>query len=223
MALLKNINYSKMLYSTMGRYFAINKAGLLSRLYKYCLCLLWPYQMLFNSFDTWRRKMFLIASCNWQIGQLINLLNYLYDPTQKRIFITQAKISYLYLPDIDDGSITSFTYFPDIDFLGLSNMSSLGIAGINYIVMNDSITYNGTVYQQGQSFTTVTGITTFTGTGIVTFATFEPDIDSIFSKITQVFINLPNEIFINSNIVADIKNTLDQIKLSGLIYIIQSI
>jgi hypothetical protein len=89
MSLLKNIDYSKMLYSTMGRYFSINAMGLLSVLYKYCLCIVYPLQLSFNAFDTWRRYYQLLAYNNWKMGQLQNTLNYLYDSSLNRIVINQ--------------------------------------------------------------------------------------------------------------------------------------
>lgn len=89
MSLLKKIDYAKMLYSTMGRYFSINAKGLLSVLYSYCLCIIWPMQLSFNSFDTWRRTYQLLAYNNWKVGQLQNTLNYLYDSSLNRITVNQ--------------------------------------------------------------------------------------------------------------------------------------
>ena len=217
MLLLKNINYAKMLYSTMGRYFSINSSGQLSRLYKYCLCLLWPFQLMFNTFDAFRRKKILIAYCNWQVGQLTNLLNNLYDPVQKRIYISQAGLLGLMEPDID---YESTVFANDIDASPLTSSDSLGVAGISYIVNSGLVTYNGNSYTIGQTFTTVLGVTAFTGTGTVVFNTFAPDIDSNYVIRSEVYINLPSDIYSDTPVLLDIINTLDQIKIAGLTYLI---
>ena len=63
----------------------------------------------------------------------------------------------------------------------------------------------------------LTGFQYFTGTGTVEFATFEPDIDS--NNLAKVYINIPSSLLPNPDIV----NTLEQIRLAGLTYNIQSI
>lgn len=79
-----------MLYETLTGFFSITAAGAVSDLYKYCAAFLSVLQTPFNSFDAFRKKEYTIANCKWQIGQLTNVLNFLYDPTQKRIYITQS-------------------------------------------------------------------------------------------------------------------------------------
>jgi hypothetical protein len=58
----------------------------------------------FDGYETYRTKEAIIANCKWQIGQLTNVLNFLYDSSLSRIFITQSAIA-----DIDD---PTFAYAP---------------------------------------------------------------------------------------------------------------
>jgi hypothetical protein len=90
-----------MTYETLRNYFSVNKAGRLSILYKFLLACLWPLQQQWNTFELWRQKIWLISQCKWQIGQLTNVLNTLYDPISKRIFTTQAEAGYIFAPTID--------------------------------------------------------------------------------------------------------------------------
>lgn len=87
---MKNINYQKLLFEGLRFYFSVNKAGQPSILYRYLSAFVSLFQAPFNSFDTFRKKEYLIANCKWQIGQLTNLLNYFYDNIQNRIYITQS-------------------------------------------------------------------------------------------------------------------------------------
>jgi len=113
----------------MRNSFAINKAGELSIMYKFCLSCVYPLQTAFDSFETWRQRQLIIANCNYTIGQLKNVLNYLFDntnfvaPDWGRITISQAQFNYIYAPTIDDESGTdaptitdeSGTFAPTID------------------------------------------------------------------------------------------------------------
>jgi hypothetical protein len=108
----KTINIGKILYESIRNSFAINKAGELSIFYKFCLACVYPLQTAFDSFETWRQRQLIIANCNYTIGQLKNVLNYLFDntnfvaPDWGRITITQSEFSYIYAPTIDDESTT---------------------------------------------------------------------------------------------------------------------
>lgn len=79
-----------MLYETLSGFFSVNAAGQLTWIYKFCVACLVVLQGPFTDFDNFRKKEFIIAGCKWQIGQLTNVLNFLYDPTQNRITITQS-------------------------------------------------------------------------------------------------------------------------------------
>lgn len=98
----RHINYSKMLFETLRRYFAVNAAGNMSYPYKYLTCFVAPLAQQFETFEVFRNKENLIASCKWEIGQLTNVLNYLYDIDLKRIYITQSLVSAV--------SLTMFEY-----------------------------------------------------------------------------------------------------------------
>jgi|YelNatPaOPRAMG01_1025707.scaffolds.fasta_scaffold174964_1 hypothetical protein len=108
MALFKNITISKVLYESMRAYHSVNANGQLSFLYKFALCCLYPLQIPFNQFDLWRRREYLIANCKWQVGQLTNVLNMLYDSTLKRIYIDQNILGYLFAPNIQDANSSIF-------------------------------------------------------------------------------------------------------------------
>ena len=90
---LKNINYPAQLFESLRNYFSINATGQPSILYKYLACFIQPLQAPFTAFVTFRNKEVLIANCKWQIGQLTNVLNMIYDATLARIYITQSVVS----------------------------------------------------------------------------------------------------------------------------------
>lgn len=86
----RSINFTLMLYETLTKFFSLNKVGNASWLYKFCAACVQPLQQPFADFVTFRNKEYLIAQCKFTIGQLTNVLNYLYDPVQNRINITQS-------------------------------------------------------------------------------------------------------------------------------------
>jgi len=86
----RKIDYPKMLYETLRGYFSVTDVGKINTLYKYCAALIQPLIGPFNIFSSKRIVDGLIANSPWQIGQVTNVLNYLYDDTLKRIFITQS-------------------------------------------------------------------------------------------------------------------------------------
>ena len=113
MVRFKTINISRLLYESMRAYHSVNTNGQLSFLYKFALCCLYPFQTPFNQFDLWRRRELLIASCKWQVGQLTNVLNMLYDSTLKRIYINQNSAGYIFAPNLMDSESDIFA--PNID------------------------------------------------------------------------------------------------------------
>ena len=70
-----------MAYESLRAYFAVNSSGQLSILYKFVISCLFILQLPFNNYDTFRVRKFIIANCKWQIGQLTNVLNYLFGTT----------------------------------------------------------------------------------------------------------------------------------------------
>ena len=102
MAKFKIILYGRMLYETLRNYYSVNSKGQISILYKYLIAIISPMQAPFDTFDIARIKSRLIAQCKWQIGQLTNVLNFLYDVTLSRIYITQSVA--------DPVSATTFAY-----------------------------------------------------------------------------------------------------------------
>lgn len=113
----RHIDYGKLLYETLRAYYSVNSSGNISIMYKYLLAILQVLQAPFDGYEIYRTKEAIIANCKWQIGQLTNVLNYLYDPTLSRIFITQSVIlpvadpTFAYLPDNFD---TVFAEDPEI-------------------------------------------------------------------------------------------------------------
>ncbi len=98
----RNISYPKMLYETMRSYFSINRAGILSNLFRYVACIIQPLIAPWDDFEIARIQNGLIANTKWQMGQLTNVLNYLFDPVHNSIYISQITIT---VP-----SVTGFQY-----------------------------------------------------------------------------------------------------------------
>lgn len=98
MPLFKKIDYGQMLYEALRNYFSVNTAGEMSIIYKFCAACLFPLVGPFEVYAAQRQIYELVANCKWQIGQLTNVLNMLYDAIQKRIFITQATTAVLSAP-----------------------------------------------------------------------------------------------------------------------------
>ena len=113
----KTIRYPWMLVDTLRAYHTVNAAGQLSFMYKFCLCCIYPLQAVFNAFHIWRIHTWLVAGCKWQIGQLQNVLNMIYDSTLNRIVIVQATNDYVLAPNIDDSAYPKANYIqaPNID------------------------------------------------------------------------------------------------------------
>lgn len=86
----RRVEIGKMLYETLRAYYSVNSAGKLSWLYKYCAAILQPLVAPLAEYDIQRVYDGLIANSKFQIGQLTNVLNYLYDQPLNRIFITQG-------------------------------------------------------------------------------------------------------------------------------------
>jgi hypothetical protein len=150
MKLFRNIDYSKMLLETLRNFFSVNVAGNISILYKYALALIYPLQQPFNDYVTFRNKEFIIASCKWQIGQLTNVLNYLYDNTLNRIYITQSTITivndpmFQYAPYNFD---SDFAAAPSIFERGFTDKVSSSLVTINAPTAVDHNDFVATVNQ----------------------------------------------------------------------------
>ena len=98
------------------RKFTVNKAGEVSDLYKYCLCCLWPLQLVVNDYNEVRINQLELAKIKWQKGQLENYLNAKFDPVNEEIFIDETSFDYTYLYDIDNfDNEEELVYAYDID------------------------------------------------------------------------------------------------------------
>lgn len=89
-ARFRHVDIGRCLYESLRAYFSVNAKGELSWLYKYCACILQPLVAPFQAYEVQRVYDGLIANSKFQIGQLTNVLNYLYDQPLNRIFITQG-------------------------------------------------------------------------------------------------------------------------------------
>lgn len=116
------ISYPKMLYETLRAYFSVNSAGKVNDLYKYCACLIQPLIAPFDTYETERIENGLIADSKWQMGQTTNVLNYLYDPVNNSIYLTQITIE---VP-----SVTGFPY-PAIQQVGDFGELAVQVRGFN--------------------------------------------------------------------------------------------
>lgn len=150
-----------MLYETLTGFYSINSAGQVSWLYKFCAACLSILQVPFNNFVVFRTKEYIIANCKFTIGQLTNVLNYLYDPVQNRISITQStvgavffwKFAYppsLFLSDFGSAPLAFLETFgsrvavsavtinvpPGIDLIDLTaTVAQIAISGIPYQIV----------------------------------------------------------------------------------------
>ena len=123
----KTIRYPWMLVDTLRAYHTVNAAGQLSFMYKFCLCCIYPLQAVFNAFHIWRIHTWLVAGCKWQIGQLQNVLNMIYDSTLNRIVVVQATNDYVLAPNIDDSA------YPTANYIQAPNIDDSAYPTANYI------------------------------------------------------------------------------------------
>ena len=104
MSVFRKIDFSQLLKESLRNFFTVNKAGKLSIMYRFCLAVIYPLQLAWNDFEAYRQKTWLISQCKWQLGQLSNVLNMLYDPINKSIYLTQAEAGAIFAPTIDYNS-----------------------------------------------------------------------------------------------------------------------
>jgi hypothetical protein len=70
----------------------------MSIFYRYLLCCLYVLQHPWDAFNLWREREKIIAGCKYEIGQLTNVLNYFFDSTLNRIYITQEGYLNVFVP-----------------------------------------------------------------------------------------------------------------------------
>lgn len=93
MASFRNIDFGKMGYESLRAYFSVNSDGDMSTLYLFVGACLQVLVAPFEVYDEYRKREALIASCKFVVGQLTNLLNYLFDSELNRISITQSVVT----------------------------------------------------------------------------------------------------------------------------------
>lgn len=104
----KSINYRRLLFTFLSRYFSIRDDNTVSYFYKFLACFVQPIEKAFNGYDTFRQLEYLISVCKWQMANTANLLNYIYDPTLKRIYLSQSVETQIYAEDFPYDAITFF-------------------------------------------------------------------------------------------------------------------
>lgn len=89
----RTIDYPRMLLETLRAYYSVNSDGIVNDFYRYLACIIQPLIPVFARYQSARIINAIIANCYWQIGQVTNVLNYLYDNVENRIFITQSYLN----------------------------------------------------------------------------------------------------------------------------------
>lgn len=87
-----------MLYEALRNYFSVNSSNELSLLYKYMTCFVQPLQGPFDVYAAQRQVNWLVGQCKWTVGQLANVLNFLFDTELNRIYISQSLSSNISAP-----------------------------------------------------------------------------------------------------------------------------
>ena len=112
MAIFKKISVGKTTFETLRNYFSVNAQNTLSFLYRYVMSCLYPLQVSWYNYENYRNYALILANTKWQISNLTNVLNYLFDPTNS-ITITQASYLNVYAPDFDQKSSVYAYEFDD--------------------------------------------------------------------------------------------------------------
>ena len=86
----RHVDFPVCLYESLRTYYSVNSQGKVNWLYKLCAANIQPMQCYWTTYEQLRATNGLIAGGKFQIGNLTNILNYLYDNVLNRIFITQG-------------------------------------------------------------------------------------------------------------------------------------
>jgi hypothetical protein len=157
----RTISIPIMLYETLRAYYSVNSAGKVNWLYKYCACLLQPLIGPLQQYETERVINGLIANSKFQVGQLTNVLNYLYDNVLNRIFITQGFIDQTVARNFSEAPIAFARNFGETPIIFARNFGEQGkfINAIIHIPVSSNVSQlTATVAQmalQGLSYTIV--------------------------------------------------------------------
>lgn len=109
----RTLSYGALLYESLRNYYSVNRFGVLNTLFKFCAACIAPLQGPFDDYDAERQLAWLVAQCAWETGQLTNVLNFIYDPVDMGIFITQSASLQVSLPEF---SYTSTVAVPEFGF-----------------------------------------------------------------------------------------------------------
>ena len=111
----REINIPKLIYQINRPNYMVNNEYRLNNFYKLLLCLLYPFILLWNEYNTKRQRAYKIAACQYGKQQVIDILNDLYDPDGRHIEainVTSNKV-YLYPSDYEAGEKV---YWSDKDY-----------------------------------------------------------------------------------------------------------
>lgn len=87
---LRHVDFPSVLYECLRAYYSVNSQGKVNSLYKLEAACIQPLQAPWANYEVQRANNGLIAASKFQIGNLTNVLNYLYDNLLNRIFIAQG-------------------------------------------------------------------------------------------------------------------------------------
>jgi len=107
----KSINYRKLLFESLRNFFSVTASGSISTFFKFLTAFVQPLEAPFTTFTSFRNKELLISQCKWQVGQLANVLNILYDSALLRIYCTQSDYQILSAPQFEYPTNTFFSDF----------------------------------------------------------------------------------------------------------------
>lgn len=158
----RTIDIGKSLYETLRAYYSVNSAGKVNWLYKYCACLIQPIIAPLQAYEAERIINGLIANSKFQIGQLTNVLNYLYDNTLNRIFITQGFFDQTVARNFNEPPILFARNFGELPIAFAKNFGEKGtlVNAIIHVPISANVSQlTATVAQmalQGLSYTIIT-------------------------------------------------------------------
>jgi hypothetical protein len=138
----KNINYRVMLFETLRKFFSVNSNNAISVLFTFLTAFVQLFEVPFANFVTFRNKEQLIAQCKWQVGQLANVLNILYDSTLKRIYCTQSTYNIAVSETFDYDASTFDSDFGSAPLI-YENEFNDKVATTQFIINVPTDVYNG--------------------------------------------------------------------------------
>jgi hypothetical protein len=123
-----------MLFETLRHFFSVTSNSAISVLFTFLTAFVQLFEAPFASFVIFRNKEQLIAQCKWQVGQLANVLNILYDSTLLRIYCTQSSYTNI--------GLTQFEYPATVFFSDFGTPATVFLKEFNDKVETSQFTIN---------------------------------------------------------------------------------